>query len=304
MKTYFSKIQCPDCGTGHDPKETVCKGCKREFPREDGGLFAGHLPISWIREMLFFLILGPLGLRLLALVVQLIFGMVITAQGLATNAEELQSVMMSAPWLGPTEYTIYGIAFVGAALLFIGKFPDLFKSFKGWKPYVFGLAGFAIIIGIEFFYNLIIGIILRSVGIGNGANANQSTLYVLIDFNPFLAILFFGLIGPFVEECAYRVGLYGLSSRLGKVLGFTITAIIFGLIHFDFGGAFNFSRDGYAAAIREWTNLPIYMFSGFAFAYLYDRWGFACSYTSHALNNVFAIGQYLIMKNIGGTPNV
>ena len=99
-----------------------------------------------------------------------------------------------------------------------------------------------------------------------------------------------------MEECAYRVGLFGLASRLGKPLGYILTGLVFALIHFDFGAAFNFGPEGFASAVLEWLNLPIYLFSGLAFTFVYDKVGFGASVTAHTLNNMFSIGMNIIQQ--------
>jgi membrane protease YdiL (CAAX protease family) len=105
---------------------------------------------------------------------------------------------------------------------------------------------------------------------------------------PALSILFFGLIGPIVEEITYRVGLFGLAKRVNRVFAYIIVPIVFGFIHFDFESI------GTDRFLNEIFNMPTYILGGLALAFLYDRFGFAASTTTHILNNLWATIASLI----------
>ena len=89
------------------------------------------------------------------------------------------------------------------------------------------------------------------------------------------------------------------------------SAVRFVLVRLDFAGrlgcfvyccfaaAFDFNNVNYAANLtNELLNMPLYLFAGFAFSFLYDKFGLAASFTSHALNNLVSIiSTIILIKN-------
>ena len=298
MKVYFKSVRCRECGRYNDVKLSHCSRCGRDLENPDAEPFSRHLHFPIWKEVVFF-VLAMAGLTIVATIVQLIQSIVIGAQlGLDTTAEEALKILMSPDNLCVVEFLSYGTIFAVIAVLIWSQWKEIGKSFKNWRTYAFGAAGFAAILGFEYLYSIILTLVCKAIGIEAGSNNNQNTIVALIQYAPVLCMLFFGVIGPFVEEFAYRVGLFGLGSRLGKPLGYILTVLVFALIHFDFGSAFNFGPDNFAQAVLEWLNLPIYMFSGLAFTFLYDKFGFGASCTAHTLNNVFSIGMSIIEQHL------
>lgn len=293
MKTYFRSISCPNCGKSNDIKRGECTHCKGDLGNPDAKPFRHHLIFPIWKEALFFA-LAVVGLSVIATIVQSIqLAQAATVLGPSATREELLASIMDPSKLVFVEFAAYGTIFTAIALLIWSGWKSVGKSFAGWKPYVFGLAGFGTIIVFELVYGQIMNVVAAALGVTPGSNNNQNTLVALIGYAPALCLLFFGILGPFVEEFAYRVGLFGLGSRLGKPLGYIFTILVFALIHFDYQAAFDFVNQR-PQAILEWLNLPVYMFSGAAFCFLYDKVGFGASYFAHMLNNVFSISMNII----------
>ena len=66
-------------------------------------------------------------------------------------------------------------------------------------------------------------------------NANEKAVNEIILNTPILSFLFVVIIGPLCEEITYRLGLCNFLTRKNKFLAVALSAIIFGLIHFNFG---------------------------------------------------------------------
>ena len=113
-----------------------------------------------------------------------------------------------------------------------------------------------------------------------GTGGNQGTASSIATAYPIFAIVILGILGPICEEFAYRVGLFSFLRRVSPVLAYIGTALIFGLIHFDFT-----SKD----LITELVYLPNYVFAGIMFSLLYEFGGIGASTTAHILNNLFSV---------------
>lgn len=169
-------------------------------------------------------------------------------------------------------YSILFLAMMGFVFVDVPKY---IKQFKGWKPYVFGLA-FAV------------GIIMFDIAYSNFVNlfypintsSNEASVRSVISLYPISSVFILGILGPLCEELAYRVGLFGLLRRVHRALAYTVTGLVFGLLHFDFT-----SPD----LINELIFLPTYIMPGVILSLAYDLFGLPCSWFAHSLNNLFAI---------------
>lgn len=289
MKTYFRVDHCPECGKSNDCLEPTCPHCghQDEEKRSIKG-FEHQCVLAWPFQLTLFLV-GFLGQMILGVIVSVIVRTIYVSTHPGYTPEELQNYLSSVDTQFLLNSIIYVIVFV-ALLLILGfrkKLPALFKSFAKWQAPVFGLVGFLAIFAAGMVYSLIVNAIFTATGTPlPGVNANESSLRAMIAAWPLPCLLVFGLIGPFCEEVGYRVGLFGFMSRLGKPLAYILSALVFGFIHFDWG-CFG---QGSAAIIREVTNINVYIGSGAALCYIYDRFGFGASFTAHALNNLVSIG--------------
>ncbi|MBR3675120.1 MAG: CPBP family intramembrane metalloprotease, partial [Bacilli bacterium] len=109
-------------------------------------------------------------------------------------------------------------------------------------------------------------------------NENQDAINNIAKINVPLSILFLGFLGPICEELTYRVGLFNFTRRVNRIMGYVISAAIFGLIHIhDYG------------SLNEWLSYPSYLFAGLAFAFAYEKWGFGASTLAHVTNNVLSL---------------
>ena len=181
-----------------------------------------------------------------------------------------------------SDYICYSIIFAAYLAVIIFDIPKAGKILKRWEPYVVGLAfGITILILDNAYINLI------NLFYPATTSGNEEAIRKAIDAYPVASIFIFGLVGPMCEELAYRSGLFGLLRKWRRLPAYLITAIIFGLIHFQYT-----STD----LVREFLFLPSYIVPGVLFCAAYDLYGLPCSYTAHAFNNLFAVVGYLVTK--------
>jgi membrane protease YdiL (CAAX protease family) len=199
----------------------------------------------------------------------------------ASLSAALKSFEGSVTFYEVIDFSAYVILFCLMLVILDKDLYRLTKKFKEGKTY-FGLIFGVGIMG----FSMIYGIIVRSCGLDT-TNNNQSIINDMEADSPLLCLVIFGLIGPFVEELTYRVGLFGVLKRVNVYFAYILVAIIFGLIHFDWQNP----------TITEWVYLPDYMISGVLFAFVYDKFGFGASYLAHAFNNFTSI-FFTILANL------
>lgn len=165
----------------------------------------------------------------------------------------------------------YGLL-LAAFLLFLffdGRktYCKLFKDFGNFKTYIYGLAGFFALILINIFFNSIYNVLIPDYG----ANANQTSIETRRKASPFFSIVTVVLFAPFCEEMTYRAGLLDRVGKRKRIVGVIVSALVFGLIHFDFSsGLLRIVSAGNQEAfeayrmsfVNELLNLPVYVFSG------------------------------------------
>ena len=155
----------------------------------------------------------------------------------------------------------------------------LIKRFKHWKHIIIGLGFGGLVIGVTIVYNLILTQFIEIP-----ENANEALAESIILYNPVLSFFVLGFVGPICEELTYRFGLFGLLKKKNRLLAYIVTAVVFGIIHFDFTGDL----------VIELLNLPIYIISGALFSLAYDLCGFEGSLTAHVANNIYAVIMTII----------
>ena len=300
MKHYFRKTVCPHCHSAHDAIENTCPFCGyQDRSARDFYAFEHQVRDSIPFQLTYFLV-GLLGLRIIATIIQIIMEFAYVGSHPGASVEEILNYLTQIEVSFLLQGLVYGFLFLAMWLIIlIGRRGKRFiKSFAGWKPYVAGLLGFVAIIAISTAYTNIISAIFRAAGIGDpGVNQNEQVIRQYCAAFPVWSLIIFGLIGPFCEEVTYRVGLFGLCGRLGKPLAYILSALVFGAIHFNWN-VFS-GNQGLATMAEEFAYLPTYIGSGLALAFIYDRFGFGASYTAHALNNLFSV----TMSIIQGAPN-
>ena len=298
MKIYFRPTECPRCHSTYDPIENRCPSCGQVDPsRRDFHAFEHQVRDSWPRQILYF-VLGWLGFQVLGAIVGLLVQLGFVAANPGATGTEIQEYASSVN--GNTLIiSITYAALIGVFALILGltkRFPRFAESFKDYRNYLWGLAGFAAVFAFQLLYGTTTSYVLKVMGyVGETVNANESTLRAMCRAFPAVCIIVFGLLGPMVEEIGYRVGLFGLAGRFGKVWGYILSSLVFGAIHFNWGALW--TPELQATLPVELLNLPGYIISGALLAFFYDRFGLAASYTAHALNNLVAI----LINTFGGT---
>ncbi len=293
MKTYFRRNVCPQCKTAYDSIEKECPHCHAPTPaHERGYAFEYHLRDTFPWQIAYFLI-GYVGFQILGLLVSLIVQIAYSAANPGLTKEELAKYLSSVGVNFAVTASAYTVLF-GIFVLILAlrrKLPALGRSFKGWIPYVAGIGGGAVLLGASMAYSLLASLIFKAAGIDPSVNANESSIRAMTQAFPVLAVVIFGFVGPFCEEMGYRVGLFGLTSRLGKVAAYLLSAFIFGAIHFGWDVLGSGNRD---AIIIELVNFPSYLIAGFGLGFIYDKCGFAASFLAHATNNFVSVVAQLI----------
>ena len=182
-----------------------------------------------------------------------------------------------------SEFVIYFIL-LGGLLGILNK--DLIKikvDFSKWANWLIGIGIGIVVIVFPIIYTTIISLFYEY-----HISQNESLLREIIKMFPVLSVIVFGLVGPVCEELTYRVGLFGLLSKK-KWLAYLAAILVFAFMHFGFTSEH---------IIDELVNLPIYLFSGAAFAIAYDKLGLAGSLSAHVLNNLYAIIMSIISNYI------
>lgn len=258
----FAKEHCHQCGETYDPARLRCPNCGdiKDPKRALGPIAPDEFVVSPARQIILFLILY-VGLT----VVGTIFSAFISSTSLDTVTKNTL-----------INYLAYGVLLVAVIFVLFPELKDLFRSF--WNPKIFyGLLGLAAIFVLNYLYNLAIS------GIEHSTNANESSLQQIIPAYPIASFFVIGLIGPFLEECGYRIGLFGFFKRINIILAYVVASVIFGLIHIHDWTSLN-----------EWLSYPPYVISGFVMALLYDKVGFSASFLCHSVNNIISIISILL----------
>ncbi len=260
---------CEKCQKGYDNHLDYCPHCKENNQTRDRKRFEGVTYYEFWRQIIIFVI-GAFLLSVVATIISAIFS--------SFDLNELKATAI-------INFLTYAIVFVALLLSLLPEYRPLLKSFKGYKPYVFALAGLGAILMFNYVYLTIIGLIYPI-----SDNANESAINSIVPMYPILSILIFGIVGPLVEEMTYRLGLFSFFKRINTILAYAITMIIFALIHFDF---YSFTSGTY---INELINLPSYLAAAFVLTFLYDKFGFASSSLCHIANNMLSIMMTIIMS--------
>lgn len=285
FRNPFKKEHCPTCGAFFDETLTECPNCKTENRNSSYARSFEAIPnVAPWREILLFLF-GWLGFQLIGLIVQLIvLGIetkILTGQGY--TGESLKDALLSfgetPTFYAAVNYSAYLLLFVGLLLLLWKDTLKLFPCFKNPKTYLGFAFGF-VLMAVSVCWSLI------SSKFGATTNENQTVIIAMVKETPLLAILVTGLIGPLCEELAYRVGLFGFSKRINRILAYFVASVLFGLIHIhDF------------TSINEWLSFPDYLLSGLLLAFIYEKYGLGASWIAHATNNLVAVLQILLLQS-------
>lgn len=266
---------CPYCGYAQDneneeKKETITPEVLTVDKKEKIGFFdfpSRQLEITPQKSIILFLV-GFLGLKFLGELAKIIFA-VLPNLGFLNGIEGQATI----------NFVLYFFLFGFLLFVLNSDVLKFSKDFAKGKTYLNGIMyGFFMII-----VSSAVGSIFRLLDPSTGTNANEAGVDSITSMFPFLSLIVFGFIGPICEEFTYRAGLFNALKKLNRYAAYFGTAIIFGLIHFNFASFIN------GTYITELINLPTYIVSGLLLCYFYEYGGLAASITAHATNNVFAV---------------
>ncbi|MDD7315968.1 MAG: type II CAAX endopeptidase family protein [Bacillales bacterium] len=276
---YF-KNKCPICNHEYDAMEPKCPNCNEINNRNiDATRYPKSIVFPFWKQLLLFFT-GWAGFQIIAYLVMYL-------ARLFTSDEAILSAIINFG-----SYFILGIAM---SFILWKDWKKIFNSFKGWRTYVFGLAGLGAIFVFSNFWSIIIQLLQIDVS----DNINQSSVVNLVVTYPLLSIIVIGIIGPLCEELAYRAGLFSFLKRINSIFAYVISALIFALIHFDFNSIIvGFETSNWSILINELINLPPYVFAGLTFTFLFEKFGFGCGLFAHILNNVYSIFATLLLNFI------
>lgn len=291
----FRNQTCENCGKRYDGLRSSCPHCGSESPDRRLKGFDHYIHAPIYRQALLFGA-GWLGFQVIAIVLQVIMGVAWKVDhpgGTAAEMGEYFTTPGAALMLNGLSYVLL---FAALAFIVWSSWKEIFKSFTFPWAALIGLLGFAATIVCNVVYSLTVGSLLTWLGIDLSANTNESTIRSIVAVYPWVSLLLFGFLGPICEELTYRVGLFGILSRINKPVAYLLSALIFGLIHFDFACFGN----GSTAIIIEFYNLPQYLGAGALMALIYDFGGFAGSLTTHTINNVYSVVMTILSAQRSG----
>jgi len=169
---------------------------------------------------------------------------------------------------------------------FIFKFSDikdLFKKAVNSKTLKYGCLGFLCIIGFSLMYNTVVDVFFN---LEKSNSTNQDNVVTLIENSPFLGFVLVVALAPIVEELSYRYCLFGGTCRWKKWIGYVVSALVFGGMHF-ISSLMEYGMG--KELLLDLVYLPLYVFPGLVFCYIYDKTSnLGSSYLSHTFNNLFS----------------
>lgn len=273
MLAMLEKVKCSKCEHSYDKTFDSCPKC-REANLEQPEGFKELTMLKYGKQIALFLT-GWLGFQILGLFFSLL---------LAPHYEGLEySEYISSMFNIELNASTYLVLLAALLLICFEELPKLIKSFKNWQSYAAAALAVLAILLFNFFYGLFIDV----VGPGMDVNQNEAGIKAISNSFPLLSFIIFGFVGPICEELTYRVGLFSFLKRINVYLAYGISLVVFALIHFNFAGE---------NLVNELLNLPFYLFAGFTFAFIYDKFGLSSSLTAHVLNNVVSLSLFSLFR--------
>lgn len=292
-----------------NPKRQKETAEKRVFPVS---VLNFRLPL-W--EKIVFFLIGWAGFQFISVVCSTILTPFVNSGAISNNLANC--ILM---------FLVYFLTLAAFVLLMIFDKRQTWKSFleqfkEPKKYFLYGVLALAIILVVESVYTNIFSLALPDI---YGANSNQSSIQTMIAISPVLLFFPVVIFAPLTEELTYRIGLVDSigHNEKNRWYGIILSAVIFGFIHFDWSSVlYYFQYNVYyrellqsteateetikackevidalgITCINELINLPIYIFSGMAFAYAYVKTGLlSTSITAHALNNLISFVMILV----------
>ena len=277
----FKKQICNNCKSEYDPLNDSCPLCGQHNDNmPEYAVGKGNVVMSLTHQIISFVLV----LFGIPLVTSFCFYAAAIAEGNLTAKTPADLSQNSYLFVQISGYVF--AAFV-ATFLIVKNWSALSKHLKKIPPYIIGIVlGFASV-GLQTLYNLL----LQSLGVVVSINVNEETVDSFIYVFPAISIIFFGIIGPIIEELGFRCGLFSFLTRINRVLAYIVTILIFALSHMSFDFLLNNDWAGFG---NEMLNLPIYLLGGAVLTFAYDKFGPQCSALAHIVNNLFAIISLLI----------
>ena len=165
---------------------------------------------------------------------------------------------------------------------------NFLNEFNYSQVYKYALIGF---LG-TYFLRIASGLILfYSVGPNSLQDPlNQKTLVAVISEYPIFMFFSVVIFAPIIEEIVFRFAMFKPLSQINKPLAYILSSFIFGFLHISisFITLHNFN---------EIYNLPSYMVSGLALAYVYDKTNkLASSILAHMMTNYMGFVLILLKQ--------
>ena len=274
------------------------------------------------KKIVFFAV-GFLGLQLIALIVQII---IMTTK--LFDRSTMNFTILGSTLVNFITYVIScGILFLICFLGKDGAAKKIYTPFKKKETYTWGAIGFGLVLAINIFFSLIYNFLPDFE-----QNANQMGINEMLNAYPFLVFIMTAIMAPIVEEITYRAGLCDLIGKKNRWLGIILSAVLFGLIHFDFSPILSLiapSKGYYESAGQfveytaeqlakikevnlhalfiELENLPVYICSGIALAFVYCKTGnLSTSMFAHCLVNSYSFLSFIANKAMqnGGSDSI
>ncbi len=158
------------------------------------------------------------------------------------------------------------------------RFKKILQGFKN-KKLIFISIGLGLLVTfLSSGYTIITSQFIRDT------NANQASVSSTITGNYVLGFIFAVIAAPIVEEIGSRYFIFGSLKSKSRVLAYTISAVIFALLHCSILiGEKNINWSA------ELIAFPVYLFMGLFLCAAYDKSGrLACPIVIHATNNFIA----------------
>lgn len=220
---------------------------------------------------LIFLFIGSFGMSLIATFIQPVINSII-----GTNPTDVAKIGGSIA-LNICTYVITGILLIFLTYNKILK--DLIKQFKNKSALIDGVAYGFLLLSATSVLGIIINLLRGETG---DVSENERIIRLMIQHYPFPLFIMSGILAPIFEELTYRYGLFGSINRKNRWVAYIVSALVFGLIHFD-------SSAKGAELINELWNLPSYVLSGAILARAYEKHEcISTSIVAHSINNIFA----------------
>lgn len=289
------KVECPYCHSLYDAFRGKCPKCGE--PNEKNPVLKKFRFMSFppVYKQALLFVFGFILFNALGVIIELAS---FAALSLSAGTAAATAFVLSPGFLMLENALSFLTILAASFLLLWDDLKPLFRSFGSWKPYLAGFIGCTAMMTFNFFYTLI----LASAGAPMDDNENQQAIVALVGNYPVVSLFIFGIVGPFMEELTYRVGLFGLIRRRSRWAAYFVTILVFALIHANLlavkevDGSLVFDA---AALVNELLNLPVYLFAAAALTWLYEHFGLAGSLSAHLFNNVLDVIGIIVMGALG-----